>query len=253
MILSFDIGIKNLSYCFMTVTSPPEIKEWGVMDLTQKVDRLCHCGKPGKFQRLLDQCEEQDFVYFCNKHKNGTLMDKKFVDLKKVKMTDFVKWGQSVSILEKHSKAEWEEKFSTSLKTNDYIVPMSTINASHMDMIKISRHIQEKFDEKNWKPDIVLIENQISPIASRMKTVQGMVTQYFVKIVPEIHFVSSSNKLKLGNVKKESYKDSKKSGIELCCENLSPEWNEYLTKYKKKDDLTDSFLQGLWFIKNKMK
>jgi hypothetical protein len=47
--------------------------------------------------------------------------------------------------------------------------------------------------------DVVLIENQISPIAKRMKDVQVLLTQYFIMKSDEtvIIYVSSSNKLKL--------------------------------------------------------
>ena len=33
---------------------------------------------------------------------------------------------------------------------------------------------------ENQTPTHVIIENQISPIANRMKTIQGMITQYFI-------------------------------------------------------------------------
>ena len=44
----------------------------------------------------------------------------------------------------------------------------------------------------------VVIENQLSPIANRMKTIQGMLAQYFIMIDEniDIQFISSSNKLK---------------------------------------------------------
>ena len=48
------------------------------------------------------------------------------------------------------------------------------------------------------KIDTVIIENQISTLASRMKTLQGMITQYFImKNIPQIEFISASCKLKL--------------------------------------------------------
>jgi len=30
------------------------------------------------------------------------------------------------------------------------------------------------------------------------------------------------------------------------------EWDTFINKHNKKDDLSDSFLQGLWYIKHKM-
>ena len=130
----------------------------------------------------------------------------------------------------------------------------------------------------NEIPDIqeithVVIENQISPIANRMKTIQGMLAQYFIMINENIDivFVSSSHKLKQFNeinttYEKEenhtnhykpknnpNYKENKLDGVFYC--NKILEANDILQKWrdkmntKKKDDLADSFLQGLWHFK----
>ena len=56
----------------------------------------------------------------------------------------------------------------------------------------------------------VIIENQIGPLAIRMKTIQGMIVQYFIMSnlnVEHIEFISASNKLKDCDVKdKEKYR-----------------------------------------------
>lgn len=49
----------------------------------------------------------------------------------------------------------------------------------------------------------------------------------------------------------------KKFGINKCLEILSNndiliEWVKFFTKHSKKDDLSDSFLQLLWYINNKI-
>ena len=126
-------------------------------------------------------------------------------------------------------------------------------NASTIDLIQISRNIQIHFDNK-WKDvvfDTVIIENQISPLASRMKTIQGMITQYFVKTVPNIHYISSSNKLKHVKVKM-TYQERKKEGIKQCQETIPQKWYDFFINSDKKDDLADCYLQGIWFITNKM-
>ena len=44
---------------------------------------------------------------------------------------------------------------------------------------------------------MVLIENQIGPIALRMKTLQGMIMQHFIERgIPLIEEISATNKLK---------------------------------------------------------
>ena len=101
----------------------------------------------------------------------------------------------------------------------------------------------------------VIIENQISPIANRMKTIQGMIAQYFIMRNEDIQidFISAGNKLKDCDIElKSKYSDRKKLSIQVCLDNIDEEWNSFFKSHSKKDDLADSFLQGLWFINNKI-
>ena len=90
-----------------------------------------------------------------------------------------------------------------------------------------------------------------------MKSIQGMIAQYFImKNKTDISFISSANKLKyfLGG-KKTEYSERKKLSVDITKRLLSQK-NEYSTNlsfftiHKKKDDLADSFLQGLWYLSN---
>ena len=87
-----------------------------------------------------------------------------------------------------------------------------------------------------------------------MKCIQGMITQFFIEHgVYNIHFVSSSNKLKHFDVPKKTYKERKSSGITVMSDLLKQDklkkWNTIFASHKKKDDLADSYLQGLWFVR----
>ena len=121
----------------------------------------------------------------------------------------------------------------------------------------------------------VIIENQISTIATRMKSIQAMLAQYFIMRNTEIaiEFVSSANKLKeftqenrenkekdkekekeKEKTTKQTYKQHKKDSVQYTEEIIKK--NEYLSRWlpeftasKKKDDLADAFLQGIWFLK----
>ena len=58
--------------------------------------------------------------------------------------------------------------------------------------------------------------------------------------------------------KKTSYSERKKLGIEKTKEILdnnykNKQWIDHFIKHTKKDDLADSFLQVIWFIKNNKK
>ena len=83
-------------------------------------------------------------------------------------------------------------------KTCFELIP--NINASNVDLVTIGRNMKKYFDvlfSSCDKIDYVVIENQISPIANRMKTIQGMIAQYFIMHnVMNIQFVSAINKLK---------------------------------------------------------
>jgi hypothetical protein len=144
-------------------------------------------------------------------------------------------------------------------------------NACDVDMIVLGRNLKTKFDlifneytssENELSIDAVVIENQIGPLAGRMKMLQGMIAQYFImKNVNKIEFISATNKLKLfKNVKinenetnENSYKLRKQQGQIVCRSLISfyPSlhlWNQEFDKHLKKDDLADCFLQGYYYM-----
>ena len=160
------------------------------------------------------------------------------------------------------------------------IVKPKTSNANQVHLVDIGKRIKIEFDErlKTLLPQIthVILENQISPIAGRMNTIQGMLSQYFIMRNEAIHieFISSIGKLKgLTQVDKVPltvvpleqsppsvafdktiYKEHKSDGIFFCKQFL--ENNPQLMSHKqiieashKKDDLADSFLQGIYYMK----
>jgi hypothetical protein len=150
---------------------------------------------------------------------------------------------------------------------NNCFSAVQKTNATKVDLVTIGRNIQHKFDEILGEHletiNTIIIENQIGPIANKMKTIQGMISQYFIMRNNniQIEFISATNKLKdfmpKDNPEKIDYKQRKKLGIQTCLEMVSTdfrftEWNTFFNKHTKKDDLSDCFLQGLWFIKYKV-
>lgn len=152
--------------------------------------------------------------------------------------------------------------------------------AHDLDLITYGRNMMKHLDvilaECSGPIDMMIIENQISTLASRMKTLQGMITQYFImKHIPMIEFISASCKLKLFTntplsqhedatadndelcIDASTYADRKKSGIAVCRslgeisrkhKSEYAKWMPLFETHKKKDDLADCFLQGLWRV-----
>jgi hypothetical protein len=191
------------------------------------------------------------------------------------------------------------------------IIEKKRIAAGDTDLITVGRNMVRLLDQlPNINTvDTVLIENQISTIAARMKSVQGMLSQYFIIRNPnaKIEFISSSNKLrqftinmpptgseiiginqsllqsKIVNDKKglvldnkekqekvsktmtdektstetqqkQKYKKHKTDGVDATKEILEKNtflesWIPILSESKKKDDLADAFLQGIWYLR----
>mgnify|MGYP006866113598 CR=1 FL=1 len=58
--------------------------------------------------------------------------------------------------------------------------------------------MREMFNEtlEDIDIDIVCVENQIGPLALRMKTLQGMIMQHFIeKEIPLVEEISATNKI----------------------------------------------------------
>ena len=135
------------------------------------------------------------------------------------------------------------------------VVSLLPIGAK-IDLIQIGRNIQMELDNILTQFDTIdgaLIENQIAPKASNMKSIQAMLAQYFImRDIPEIMFISASCKLKSICPQKTTYRERKKLGINFCIKRLNDvdtenaKWAlQHFLSHKKKDDLADAFLQAI--------
>ncbi len=155
------------------------------------------------------------------------------------------------------------------------------IKGSHLKKIKKekctfadSKHLAKTmYDKLNKIPELlnvneVLIENQPSLKNPVMKTVSCLLFGYFIMKCTidkgddaiNVRFMSPSNKLKITDsgaleiIKRtgenKKYKVTKELSVKyskiLLKDNTT--WLEHLDKYKKKDDLCDSFLQGYYYL-----
>jgi len=249
-ILSIDVGIKNLAFCLFE--KPPtsehfKVTKWDVVNISQQENLKCTfiekneiCNKQAKFKKD-DKC-------FCNKQKIANLYE--ITDNHNIKYDPKIKKTDLANLINENIQ-------------KIYFETVESKKANEVDLFNIGVNIKNKFNEMfkdEGKIDYVIIENQIGPLAIRMKTIQGMIVQYFIMSnlnVEHIEFISASNKLKDCDIKdKEKYSDRKKLGIAKCLGVLTLDFrfNEHMkffNEHKKKDDLSDAFLQGLWFINNK--
>lgn len=126
---------------------------------------------------------------------------------------------------------------------------------------KILTTLEEHFDD-NTQFDYVVIENQPMLKNGLMKTVAVVIFTYFnmLKIhhgnIKDVRFVSATNKLKNTGLASSTYKDRKKSSIELAkihVDEYCPQYRTWFLEQNKKDDYADSLNQGIAFIKKQWK
>lgn len=287
-ILSFDVGIKNLAYCLFSINCCNDnllkIIKWDVINLCDTIVSkkytcsLCKKNAHYYLNTSADEEEEEEegiinstvSTVYCKKH---------------AIQTNLVMYeGDDKSKSECRVKSKSKSKESSKKMVYPHlklIVPPKEQNACDVDMIVLGKKLKTKFDlifseynpsnhtpqsNENGSPhsgiDAVVIENQIGPLAGRMKMLQGMIAQYFIMMnVNNIEFISATNKLKLfkniknnENIKNEnSYKLRKQKGQHICKSLVTfypsmKSWNQEFDKHLKKDDLADCFLQGYYYM-----
>ncbi len=264
-LISFDIGIKNLAYCvFSLFDNQLRIVKWGTANLmpSEQQTQTTNCSKCAK-----KACVTHADVPFCKIHakKTGGIDADSVPKYRSYKKDDLVKLLQTNNIqfnmadlkpeLLKAADAYYAKNVLHPIKTK----PKTTANQIHL--VTIGTNIKTQMDAVlTGLPhmDIVILENQISPIAGRMNTIQGMLAQYFVMHgTPRIEFIASAGKLKdFKQISGTEYKNHKEDGIQFCrmflranIADFANKETEILDVAIKKDDLADCFLQGVYFLK----
>jgi len=270
-ILSIDVGIKNLAFCLFYKPSTEEhfkVLKWDIVNLSDDECLKCVftekneiCNKPAKFKKddkcfCLKHSKKQQYQVPTSEHKPSFINKQKIAKLYEIADSHGLKYDPKIKKTDLVNSIN-EHIYKT------YFETIESKNANDVDLFNIGVNLKNKFNnlfKDESKIDYVIIENQIGPLAIRMKTIQGMIVQYFIMAglnVEHIEFISASNKLKDCDVKdKEKYSDRKKLGIAKCLGVLTLDFRfnehiKYFNEHKKKDDLSDAFLQGLWFINNK--
>ena len=213
--LSFDVGIKNLAFC--SLNDNKQILDWGIINLDK--NPKCQCG-------LQKECQKSaTFIVTCD---NG------------------------------------ETKYSCTTHTKKY-KKKKKINADR-DIFNLSKILIEELNLKTdfLNHDVICIENQPALKNPVMKTVQMILYSYFMiegatkdKLVEQVHMINARNKLKVYKGPpveckyKEKYKRNKYLSVEYTKNMILQEEKRFIDLFnesKKKDDLADAYLQGMFWL-----
>ena len=237
-ILSFDIGIKNLAYCIIEYNKDnktTKIIKWDIINLLEdEVDCLKCCG-------ILKNNS------LCNKNCKKYIID-----------SCNIKKGYCGTHIKKITDKIYTEKKINANKIN--------INILIDKLVKNLDYILLDINDV----DDILIENQPALKNPKMKTIQIALYMFFLirektdnnntRISNIIHY-SATNKLKVYNGPIIKPKAKKKYDIN---KELSVIYTKYMindqlscldffNNSKKKDDLADCYLQGMYYIYKKFK
>lgn len=238
-IASFDIGIKNLAFCIMQYDEKAQkgkqypILEWKNIDLTDAegiTESICCADlkskkdESGNFIKCPKQAKLQvEGKFYCATHNP----DKK--------------------------------KYSVPKVAKAYTIPLKK------SCVNLVKRLDEFSDVWTTKIDHVIIETQFTK-NRKMICQSDLLYSYFImkhilndeSRISDVKFVSSRNKLKVYDgpkvtINRKNAKDQRKlAAVEYCKYMIESdkEHLEYLNKFpKKKDDLSDCFLQGAWYLK----
>lgn len=275
MILSWDIGIKNMAYCLSEYKDKThKIINWGIINLYDDIpkDESHKCQGIKKDKSKCDKKAKflENGKYYCGSHtKSDTLIK----DCKKCciencsnKIMNF-HFDTKLIYCTKHSKP-FEKKKLIKVSGN------KTLQQLTITLYKKLNEIPELL-----KANKILIENQPVYKNPTMKSVQMILYSYFVmhdlySFEKELILMSAKNKLKVYDGEpitkfkdiKSKYTRDKKLSIEHCKILLkncleSDKWLDYFINYKKNrgegifgnDDLADTFLMNCYYVKNNLK
>tara|TARA_B100001758_G_C18308730_1_gene556567 strand:- start:9 stop:896 length:888 start_codon:yes stop_codon:yes gene_type:complete len=287
-ILSWDVGIRNLAGCIinyncLNISDPYSIEWWEIIDLLDEPEILCsHIDK--KTNKPCTNKAKHSNIFFNNNYTYCGVHVKKFNSvankltfnpIKNDKKSCFFcenisKFSVTYNEEDIHLCTNHKNKCLKEMKLKNVKQP----SLKNVDIDKLKYNLWVILDKLPHllKVDHIIIENQPSLKNPKMKSISETLYNYFLcrgiidkKItlsnITKIKYISPSNKLKinkdntnliLSNSKSssETYKLTKELAVKYCYQFIKnyPSWHVVLDKAKKKDDLCDCLLQGIYYL-----
>lgn len=285
-ILSWDVGIINLAFCLIDYnleTKNWAIVDWDIINLTNRHLIKCkQCGKNPSFYQNINNKKE----YYCKVHSKKNIIPPNFEELFELNKDNnsFCSYTNKNNICYKPKKYKFQErcycnthakskykKISSQYKLKPFKKKsVASISIDEL-RIKLVKSLEEK--PNLLSANLVLVENQPTLKNPKMKAISSTIYDYYLirgifdrkrtnSNIEFIKYMSPSNKLKLaseGDTKKliklkgndvKTYKMTKSLAIKYCSQMIEPfqQWKDFYNQQKKKDDLADCFLQGIYYI-----
>ena len=241
IVLSFDVGIKNLAYCLIDFSSKEpkdhKILKWGIINCAQDIlDKNMKCCVFRKGNK-------------CNNEAVNKIIINDGDDIGYCKL--------------KTCQKELRHNYSDKL-----IKKVKKITANTISLEELGKNLFKCLNELNFVNnffiDKIVIENQPALKNPTMKSIQMILFSYFIFVKNsnkyDIILFNASKKLKIYdgpdidcNHLKNLYARRKFLSIkytEYLIKQNNFEFSEFFSNSKKKDDLADAYLQCLsYFIK----
>lgn len=249
-LVSFDVGLRNLAFCVLEGTSRKDIKitGWDLIDVMAEMGGL---DKPLCFKCKKPACWSQKTTFACSRHKTGSSSVTTKASLNKKSKEALQKEAESIGF-QSTVKKELVDKLYEHYSAN--VWKRCVKSAKQCSVVDLAPAIAQSLSVRTqlWSgADLIVFEQQPD---KRMLCVQGMLHMWFTTQGYRCKGVSATHKLtNMVTVEDatKTYRGRKKTGI-VHAQELVPtqDLKSFMMKHPKRDDLADSFLQGLWCLEN---
>jgi hypothetical protein len=255
-LVSFDVGLRNLAYCVLEGTSRTDLRilDWGIIDVLAEQSGLDNprCSKCSQGATWKHATEG---TLACSRHKPKQKAKVTKTSISKQTPEELKGELERLGLVcSTKRKADMVTLLYRHARQNTWLRCVKTVHTGAV--MELAPAIRDSLDRRaaQWRgADKVCFENQPE---RKMFAVQAMLHMYFCCKGYVCEGVSATHKL--NNIvtvddRVDSYKGRKKTGIVHAEALCPPVWKDHLLKHPKKDDLADSFLQGLWVLEHQLR